>query len=160
MTESLDSDIFAIATQRPSAIDFTIQCTLVLQEEADVDTSRWSQILRSPSSAPSVAVVDRTADLLKAANAVAHASFSFQGRSPYRPRLVVVNEFIADQFLSALMGHVHSTPTRASKELGSKPTKTRAEAGDVELVVAGSNGRIVELKTRWALLYRLNDSRS
>ncbi|KAF3017262.1 hypothetical protein E8E15_003427 [Penicillium rubens] len=65
-----------------------------------------------------VAVVDRTADINHAAEALVAARFSFGGRSPYAPDIVLVNEYIKEQFLIAL---VQANP----KALPDTPTDAR-----------------------------------
>jgi acyl-CoA reductase-like NAD-dependent aldehyde dehydrogenase len=48
-----------------------------------------------------ITVVDRTADLEAAAKAITHARFSFGGTSPYAPDLVLVNEYVKQDFFEA-----------------------------------------------------------
>ncbi|KAF4766679.1 hypothetical protein HAV15_010240 [Penicillium sp. str.  len=55
-----------------------------------------------------VAVVDRTANINHAAEALVAARFSFGGRSPYAPDLVLVNEYIKEPFLMALVQAMHT----------------------------------------------------
>lgn len=50
-----------------------------------------------------VAVVDRTADVQIAASELVTARFSFGGRSPYAPEVVLVNEFRKRDFLQAVV---------------------------------------------------------
>lgn len=50
-----------------------------------------------------MAVVDRTADITSAAEAVVASSFGFGCQSPYAPDIVLVNEFVKEAFLQALM---------------------------------------------------------
>jgi hypothetical protein len=47
--------------------------------------------------------VDRTADLQHAARELISARFSFGGRSPYAPDIVLVNEFVKQAFLEAVV---------------------------------------------------------
>lgn len=53
------------------------------------------------SPARCVAVVDGSADIDAAAKAITAARFSFGGRSPYAPDLVLVNEFAKKDFFEA-----------------------------------------------------------
>lgn len=57
--------------------------------------------LLSASTGRAVAVVDRTADIEAAARAITKARFSFGGTSPYAPDLVLVNEFVKQDFFEA-----------------------------------------------------------
>ena len=159
MTEALDADYFAISTSRPVIDDLTSRCVLVLQEAEDIDHSKWSQVLQSPS-AGSVVIVDRTADVVKAAETIANVSFAFRGRALYAPRVVLVNEYICDQFLSRLAVHVTDPKPSTEPELvrtngaTGPPSRQLQEAETLSVkdktrkVVAGSNGSVVELLDR------------
>ena len=59
-------------------------------------------------SSKTVAVVDRTADINCAAEALAAAQFSFAGQSPYAPDVVLVNEYIKESFLTAFVQAVRA----------------------------------------------------
>lgn len=48
-----------------------------------------------------MAIVDRSADIEAAAQAITTARFSFGGYSPYAPDLVLVNEFVKKEFFEA-----------------------------------------------------------
>jgi acyl-CoA reductase-like NAD-dependent aldehyde dehydrogenase len=112
------------------------------------------KVLKSPSSLRTVAVIDRTSNVEEAAGAIASSKLSFSGRSTYSPDLVLVNEFVADQFLSALVKFVAGPMTRAgpskarhSNALGEAEKLVKdiekGEAGRV--IVAGINGSIIEV---------------
>lgn len=160
LIESLDADIFAISNSRPSTKDFTSQCTLVLQGTEDIDQSKWSQIIRSPPHSGSVVVVDRTADVVNTAEIISDANFAFRGESPYSPRVVLVNEYICDQLLSALAAHMNSSRSSIETRLAhpkedGELTSTRRQQGkigtkkaNVREIVSGSNGSIFELLGR------------
>lgn len=57
--------------------------------------------LASSANSRCVAIVDRSADIDTAAKAITTARFSFGGRSPYAPDLVLVNEFVKQEFFEA-----------------------------------------------------------
>lgn len=69
---------------------------------ADV-ASTGVNLISSVPSLPTVAVVDRSANLDSAAQALVRAAFSFGGRSPYSPDIVLVNEFTKKDLLTALV---------------------------------------------------------
>lgn len=54
-------------------------------------------------SSKTIAVVDRTADIPSSAEAIVAASFGFGCQSPYAPDFVLVNEYVKESFLQALM---------------------------------------------------------
>lgn len=157
LIESLDADIFAISSSRPTDNNFTSRCTLVLPDAREVDQSKWFHILHSPQHAGSIAVVDRTADVIKTAQTISNASFAFRGGSPYSPHVVLVNEYICDQLLSALAVNVVNPKPGVETELASlkgdgKPTYLRQHKSadipkkvNVKDIISGSNGSIVEL---------------
>ena len=69
--------------------------------EESEDHSIVGKSLALPSSQKSIAVVDRTADVVSAAEHIIRARFGFRGRSPYAPDVVLVNEFVKKAFLDA-----------------------------------------------------------
>ncbi|KAJ5943298.1 hypothetical protein N7516_003466 [Penicillium verrucosum] len=94
-----------------------------------------------------VAVVDRTANINHAAEALVAAQFSFGGRSPYAPDIVLVNEYIKEQFLIALVRASVSFPPSASAIQGDerRPEKDhQEERGGLRVVSSLGRGKIVE----------------
>ncbi|EKV04280.1 PutA family dehydrogenase, putative [Penicillium digitatum] len=94
-----------------------------------------------------VAVVDRTANINKAAEALVAAGFSFGGQSPYAPDLVLVNEYIKEPFLMALVQASVSFSPSASAIEGddSRSEKTdQDEKGGLRVVSSLGRGKIME----------------
>ncbi|KAL2814218.1 Aldehyde/histidinol dehydrogenase [Aspergillus cavernicola] len=94
-----------------------------------------------------VAVVDRTANINHAAEALVAARFSFDGRSPYAPDLVLVNEYIKEPFLMALVQASVSFPPSASAiqgDEGRPEKKDQEERGGLRVVSSLGRGEIVE----------------
>jgi acyl-CoA reductase-like NAD-dependent aldehyde dehydrogenase len=160
LRETLDQETFAISDSRPEDPDFLSHCVQVLQDGADEPAPPSSVRWVSPS-ARSVAIVDRTANLDKAASALVTARFSFGGKSPYAPDLVLVNEFALKEFLNAVLRH--STKYLAAQN-GSTESQYGARRGDeakelaeearrqegTRIVVSGANGTVLEVKSRYA----------
>lgn len=48
-----------------------------------------------------MAVIDRTADVHSAATSILACQNAFQGKSPYKPDVIYVNEWVKDKFLAA-----------------------------------------------------------
>jgi len=96
LPDALDNDTFSISSQRLQDQDL-VSCILVDQ------TGEHSSAVQLVSSleARAIAIVDRTADIDAAAKAIVTARFSFQGMSPYAPDLVIVNEFVQEDFFQA-----------------------------------------------------------
>ena len=153
LTEAMDADTFAIVNSRPSSA-FTKKCMLVNQTEQEFHASEWSQVLASHSLPRAVAVIDRTANIGEAARAVAEASFSFGGKSLYAPQVVLVNEFVAETFLSGLVSQVGTAfETKVNGQAGQvrddrKVAKDALKIENTRTVVSGSNGSILEVLDR------------
>jgi hypothetical protein len=155
LAEALDPDTFAIAESRPPS-GFTRKCLLVNQTEEEVKPSEWLQVLPAPSPrSRAVVVIDRTANSGEAVQAVAEANFSFGGKSAYAPQVVMVNEFIADTFLSGLVSKVIRDPAgtgydaKVNGHAGQlrqdrKVPKDMPQNEQLKIVVSGSNGTILE----------------
>jgi acyl-CoA reductase-like NAD-dependent aldehyde dehydrogenase len=118
--------------------------------------------LSSPSSARTVAVVDRTADLLKAAEALVTARFTFSGNSPYAPDVVFVNEFVKEPFLVAAMNAAVNLMTNSSSNDFDKHKRSHgntqqldslvqaeAENNGVNVISSLGRGKILEVKKRY-----------
>ncbi|OQE26082.1 hypothetical protein PENFLA_c007G07422 [Penicillium flavigenum] len=94
-----------------------------------------------------VAVVDRTANINHAAEALVAARFSFGGRSPYAPDIVLVNEYIKEPFLIALVQASVSFPPSASAIQGDERRAEKdhqEERRGIRVVSSLGRGKIVE----------------
>jgi hypothetical protein len=59
--------------------------------------------VKSIPTLPSIAVVERTADVIKAAKEILSANLAFSGQSPHAPNLVIVNEWIKKEFIDTVL---------------------------------------------------------
>jgi aldehyde dehydrogenase (NAD+) len=121
--------------------------------------------LASPQSKV-IAVVDRTADLVSAAEHLVTARFAFGGSSPYAPDLIFVNEYVKEEFLEHVLKFAipylassdetvskgsPKSPTRGGPKLGSKTTAEALKSLEssvswrTSVVTQGSNGAFVDL---------------
>jgi len=96
---ALDPSIIEFVASRASDADLGPNHIRVFQSEASsIGSQSPSPIsctpLVSPSQSRVIAVVDRTADLTKAAAALVTARLGFGGNSPYAPDVVLVNEYV------------------------------------------------------------------
>lgn len=139
---------------------------LVNQTDESLNPQDWLQVLSSDPNRWTVAVVDRTAEIDSAAQAIAEANFSFGGHSAYAPQIVLVNEFVAEQFLSGLVAYVahNSSPTgnqrketTTSDNLRSdhKSSKTISKSHST-VVLAGSYATVLEVSDRSVRHYQCN----
>lgn len=142
---ALDSDVFAICSTRPSA-SFLSKCNLLDQRVSE-------------AGAKVVAVVDRTGNISHAASVVGSSRTLFQGKSSYAPDVVLVNEFVADDFIHYLVQAITSPPSRETPGLAQNLSKAPADKHSsivkefegnegCKIVMSGSNGSIVEIKDR------------
>jgi hypothetical protein len=168
LPDVLDADLFAISDSRP-ADSFLLQCCVVsqLDESNKSPSSNVAGILRSQPSALAVAVVDRTADVSSAARSVALSRQFFRGQSHYAPDVVLVNEWIADEFLQHLVreiatpsspssskvgpvanGHANGYATKPRPDLRAQSMKLYEGREGVKVIMSGDNGSVVEVATR------------
>ena len=91
-----DADAFAIATSRVNNADFLDRCLIIDQTASAIDVLHS---LPHHHDHMAIAVVDRTANIATAAGAIVASKCRFQGTSPYGVDLVLVNEWIKEDFL-------------------------------------------------------------
>lgn len=161
----MDSDTFAVVDNRPDE-SFLTKCVVVQAREEPQDIPASTRLV-SPASARVVAVVDRTANFDEAAKAIVRARTGFSGKSPYAPDLVLVNEFMLEQFTNAAVTHftkhlsaVVAGNGQANGGLNGAAVKPRRKEqksalGEKELnedgvnvVLSGGNGRIISVADR------------
>jgi acyl-CoA reductase-like NAD-dependent aldehyde dehydrogenase len=106
--------------------------------------------------------VDRTAQVDDAAQAIVRARFSRRGSSPYAPDVVLVNEFVLEEFLTCLlhhlppyMAHENGTPDKSSKHEqhrlsseGQRILDVAEKSEGMRVVVRGTNGNIISVQDR------------
>jgi hypothetical protein len=160
LCSSLDADTFAISESRPAG-DFLQQCTLVLQSQPE-NHSKARRAYTSPSSLRALAVVDRTAHVDEAAQAVVRARFSRRGSSPYAPDAVLVNEFVLEEFLACLLQHMSPYMAHENGSIGDSSKQkqrrqfaesqrildTAEKSEEMRVVIRGSNGNIISVQNR------------
>lgn len=120
-----------------------------------------SDQLVSAASERTVAVVDRTADINEAARALVSARFAFDGKSPYAPDVVLVNEFVEKAFLEAAVRHSINFISKVDASANGSPKQdppsseearrlvqqiTKQGAGSI--VSSGQKGTIASIRNR------------
>ncbi|KAF3046231.1 hypothetical protein E8E11_004767 [Didymella keratinophila] len=168
LSQALEADTFALISSTPSQ-DALATCLQVLQE-THVQQPTYTQ-LASPQS-KAIAIVDRTADLVSAAEQLVTARFALGGSSPYAPDLVFVNEYVKKDFLEhvlnfaipylasseeSISNSALKSPTSGGQKLGSKTTTEALKSVEsnsswrTSVVTQGSKGAIVDLSSLSAL---------
>lgn len=134
-------------------------CLQVLQE-TQVQQPSYGQLV-SPQNKV-IAIVDRTADLVAAAEHLVTARFAFGGSSPYAPDLVLVNEFVKKEFLEHALKfaipYLASSQDAASTSSPKSPSQKKtsrttdalhsletSSAWRTNVITQGSNGAIIDL---------------
>lgn len=153
LTKALDIDTFGIVTKPVSPQSLPAHILLDQTSSSSSPISKTNELL-SGTSARSLAIVDRTANLDAAAQAIVTARFSFQGTSPYAPDLVIVNEWVKKEFFEACSkyatqifsskGSAKSSSSNATKEMAKAVKEAEAKgqastfgSADFKIVVTG-----------------------
>ncbi|KAE8154444.1 aldehyde dehydrogenase PutA [Aspergillus avenaceus] len=122
LPQALDSDTFAISETRPGP-EFLAN-TLVINQRS-TETLGPTLDLASPNNLRTVGIVDRTADVQAAATDLVRARFAFNGRSPYAPDVVLVNQFCMQPFIELVIKH-------AAKHLGANGRGSQEKTGHLK----------------------------
>lgn len=100
MTSALDQDTFQITS---SKIDEKITKEVdLLVDQTHPSLQSSIRTVASPQ-ARAIAIIDRSCSIEIAAKAIVESRTSSRGNSPYSPDLVVVNEFLMDEFRVACL---------------------------------------------------------
>ena len=138
LSKALDRDTFVIAKDKVTDKELLDECLLVDQTGACTEQPQL-QLLSRPF-AQTITVVDRTADVEKAAKAIVAARLTYGGRSPYSPDIVYVNEFRKKAFFEAVVRFT-SQYMPAQTQSKRAPTKLSDETRD-RFKRAESDGQI------------------
>jgi hypothetical protein len=155
---ALHPDTFAIASS-------PIRDTAILDSAIYIDqnsSENWPKAnhLASPSHNRTYAVVDRTSDVKTAAQELVAARFAFGGSSPYAPDVVLVNEFVKQDFLQAvaeesrkLTSGTKTLSDAKGKSSGASRTTDAIEAlkkadSRLQIISQEPSATVVELVTR------------
>jgi hypothetical protein len=111
LVNSLDPDGFYVSSESITE-NQVLEAGLLVDQTNEYVSSISNNELSSASKARVVAIVDRTADLDSAARSVVLARRGFQGKSPYAPDLVIVNEFVKREFLEACIRYASEVAVR------------------------------------------------
>ncbi|KAI9667675.1 MAG: hypothetical protein M1821_000492 [Bathelium mastoideum] len=157
LSKVLDQDTFAIAKDEVTDKQLLGEC-LVVDQTGTCSGHSGLQLLSQPS-AQTLAIVDRTADVEKAAKAIVAARFTYGGRSPYSPDIVLVNEFKKKDFFEACVrftsqyvpAQVQSkrAPTQLVEETRNK-FKTAESSGQVS-IFGSQEYMIADVRERYYL---------
>lgn len=156
LSSSMEQDVIAIVNEPLS--DSSLPASTIWVQQSGTELRTKSNELVSISSLPVVAVIDRTADVQLAAKELVAARFSFGGRSPYAPDIVLVNEFVQQRFLHAVLQECvsRSAVKKTAQKSGANVSKAlealRKSDEGVRIISQEQAGAVVELPSRKSLL--------
>ncbi|KAJ4506704.1 hypothetical protein HRR83_007769 [Exophiala dermatitidis] len=147
---ALDRDIIQVTYAREvPSVDIGHRYMRVLQNGPP--TASMANDLVSRPQARVAAIVERDADLDKAAELLVVARLGLGGKSPYGPDLVLVNEWVVKEFLAAVARHsakpiatTNGHVTRTTDGFADKISKK----GLGKIVTSGMDGTVLELTDR------------
>jgi hypothetical protein len=152
--------VFAIVSTRISKESLS-KCHVLYQGRINEEVTEEVDLISADvPSTRVVAVVDRSANVSEAASIIGVSRTAFNGQSDYSPALVLVNEFVADEFLFHLTQVIispvreekaTSTSSRHSKETRDDLNQLQSELSrdkNLKLVISGENGSILEIRDR------------
>jgi hypothetical protein len=163
LPQALDADVFAIVSTRISKESLSkchiLDQTRGISDAGDVADKVDHKSTHVPSTRV-VAVVDRSANIPDAASIIGASRAAFNGQSDYSPGLVLVNEFVADDFLFHLTQAIIS-PVQGGKAISNSSRHSKGARdglnqlqGEIErndnlkVIISGENGSIVEIRDR------------
>ncbi|KAF4980027.1 hypothetical protein FZEAL_3889 [Fusarium zealandicum] len=150
--KSLDIDILDVANQEVADQDINHPHCRVLQNGSDGPSLR--DCFTSDPKAPVAAFVERDADVEATAKALIGARFGLQGKSPYAPDIVFVNEWIKKDMLRALVQQstdfmIDATSLQnRGKMVRSELLKEVEREGQTSVIFSGSSGVIMDVGSR------------
>lgn len=155
LTDTMDKDTFLIVESQPDE-DFLSKNTTVVDGRTTPSAASSFRVLSSPPSR-TVTIVDRTSLIADAAQAVVRSRLAFCGRSPYAPDLILVNEFVLDEFcrsaaryaavrfgLNPPTGNIKNSQMEITSDLQKELQKSR-----VRTFIAGSGQCIAIIEDRY-----------
>ncbi|KAI1616158.1 Aldehyde/histidinol dehydrogenase [Exophiala viscosa] len=160
----MDKDTFVVLESRPDDPEFFAQNCVIIDGTLNATEPNSLQTV-SASATRAIAVVDRTANVAEAAKEVVRARLNFQGKSPYSPDLVLVNEFVLKDFCTAAVQYatralVGNVDPDLSSESSRKPKvqqpnsqlQKEIQQYGATTLVSGSRGSVVLVQDRNCLL--------
>ena len=152
---AMDKDTFGVVESKPSDEDWISRQCVVIDGKYEPATHTSHSVLSAPPSS-TIAVVDRTSNVSEAAQQLVRARFSFRGSSPYSPDIVLVNEFVLEEFCSCAAKHVteHLGSNMPNENIRTSKTKSDTELqrelqkSSATRLISGSRGSIVLVQER------------
>lgn len=145
--QALDDDIFEVTNNPIKDADIRHR-HLRVQQNGTSGVPLANQLVSNPA-APVVAFVERDADIDAAAKALVAARFGQQGKSPYAPDVVLVNEWVKKELLAAVVQQsIAFTASSGSQEPRKNSVSLIDEASKEKMshiVSSSSSGTILDV---------------
>jgi hypothetical protein len=122
----------------------------VLSQQSQPEDLQAPFNLPSTGTLRTAAIVDRTANLAVAAADLVISRFAFNGRSPYSPDIILVNEFCAQSFFDLLAKKAPSYLGSASQQAKNVPKRGNGPSL-LEQVSSEQSCRVIVSGTGWAV---------
>lgn len=150
---ALDRDIVHVTSTKATDADIGHRHVRVLQNGSP-EPQLANHVVSRPE-ARVVAVVERDADLGAAAEALVRARFGLRGKSPYAPDIVLVNEWVQKDFLSAVaqcsirfMADAGEVTSASRRKDGKGFLDEVAKEGLSKIISSGAHGSVLEIEDR------------
>ncbi|ETN42939.1 uncharacterized protein HMPREF1541_02097 [Cyphellophora europaea CBS 101466] len=156
--EALDRDLIQVTNAKEiSDADINHRHVRVLQNGSP-SVPLASHLVSRPD-ARVVALVERDANVHTAAELLVGARFGLRGKSPYAPDLVLVNEWVVEDFLAAvaqcsarLITNTNGPVPVAGTRMTDRFADNVSEKGLGRIVTSGTGGTVLELTDRASAL--------
>lgn len=125
LPKAMDRDCFYLTTAKISETHFHHIDLFV--DQTSNSLSPFVNVLPSPAEARAIAVVDRSADIQLAAEAIVTARLSPYNTSPYSPDLIIVYELFAEQFFDAVFEYGAKVCSLANERIAIQAPKAKSE---------------------------------
>lgn len=97
--QSLDEELYALS-KGPLNDKEVLSTALIIDQTGKKEAAN---LIRSLPCLRSIAIVDRTADVDKAAEQILSAHLAFSGKSPHAPDLIILNEWVKNSFIDTII---------------------------------------------------------
>lgn len=155
INQNMDKDTFVVVDQRPASSQLPSTQTVVLNADNQRDSfpDGFAKVLKT-SSTSTVAVVDRSADIPAAARSIIRSQIRFNGKSPYAPNVVLVNEFAIEDFCQAAVKCLTEEFSASEHAKSSRPqpratTQKISHETNSRTLISTAKGEIELLLTRF-----------
>ncbi|PYI05112.1 hypothetical protein BO78DRAFT_419971 [Aspergillus sclerotiicarbonarius CBS 121057] len=148
--QPLDWELYALV-QGPITNHDILSTALIVDQTGTTDSP--DSVISSPNLR-SIAVLDRTADVEKAATQILSAHLAFSGQSPHAPDLIVVNEWVKQKLIDTII--------RERQRIGRKIRSSHSDdlQWKIPVTEAESRGEAKLIKTEGLYMIDVHDKSS